>query len=284
MTIKQVITEGMKILQGKIESALLETQVILAYLIKKDRVYLISHNDEVISSETYHKFIACISKRAEGIPLQYITGKQEFMSLDFYVDSSVLIPRPETEILVEEALKYIKNVSKNGNVHILDIGTGSGCISISILHKFREASVTAVDISKDALLVAGKNAGEHGVSEKIHFIESNIFQGLNTQKFDVIVSNPPYVRTKTIQSLQREVKDYEPMYALDGGEDGLDCIRKIIHGADGYLKTGGFLALEIGHDQADEVISLIAERQKFKDIRTVKDYSGIDRIVTAVRL
>ena len=284
MTIKEAIRNGIEILKPKIESAWLEGYVLLGHILKKERIYLISHDDEFISVRDYEEFIDCINKRISGIPLQYITGSQEFMALNFYVNPSVLIPRPETEILVEEVLKYISNISGNNNVYVLDIGTGSGCISVSISYNSKRSIITSVDISKDALQTAKRNIQKHGVEDTIHLIESNLFERLTKQQFDVIVSNPPYIPTEIITGLQTEVKDYEPMWALDGGNDGLDCLRRIIDEAYCYLKSGGFLAFEVGHDQAQKVAELIAKNEEYINIRIVKDYSGIERIVTANRL
>ncbi|MGE5474574.1 MAG: peptide chain release factor N(5)-glutamine methyltransferase [Ignavibacteriales bacterium] len=281
MTIKEVIKEGIDILKPNIESAWLEAHVLLGYVLNKERTFLISHDDEAITKQEYDKYMDCLNKRISGIPLQYITGNQEFMSLNFNVDPSVLIPRPETEILVEEILKYVSSSSENEHINILDIGTGSGCISVSIAHNSEKAMITAVDISKDALDTAKKNAEKHGITDRIRFIESNLFSGIEKKEFDVIVSNPPYIETKIISSLQTEVKDYEPMQALDGGSDGLDCIKRIIEDAHLYLKSGGLLAFEVGHDQAERTASIIAENGRYQNIRIIKDYSGIDRVVTA---
>lgn len=281
MTIKEALKNGIEMFKPKIESAWLEAHVLLGYVLNKERIFLISHDDEPISEQAYEQFIDCLNKRISGTPLQYITGNQEFMSLNFNVNPSVLIPRPETEILVEEVWQYISNYSGNEYINILDIGTGSGCISVSIAYNSDRALITAVDISKNALKTARHNAGKHGVAERIRFIESDLFTEVKKQKFDVIVSNPPYIETGIIPSLQAEVKEHEPILALDGGKDGLDCIRRIIKEAHCYLKPDGFIALEVGHEQAQKVASLIDESGKYQNIRIIKDYSGIDRVVTA---
>ncbi|MGE5329151.1 MAG: peptide chain release factor N(5)-glutamine methyltransferase [Deltaproteobacteria bacterium] len=280
MTIKEAITHGIDLLKTNIESAWLEGYVLLGHVLKKERVYLISHDDDLISSHEYNKFIAHVNERLKGIPLQYITGNQEFMSLNFDVNPAVLIPRPETELLVGEVLKYISNILGNNNVYILDIGAGSGCISVSLAYNSERSFITAVDISKDALKTAEHNAKKHRVKDRIFFVESDMFKNLSKRKFDVIVSNPPYIPTGIIGGLQVEVKDNEPMRALDGGNDGLDCIRQIVDSAYCFLKPGGFLALEVGHDQAQIVAALMEKQEKYENIRIVKDYSGIERIVT----
>jgi len=283
MTIKDAIKEGMNILKPYKESAWLEVHVLLGYVLKKERIFLISHDDEFICDNAYDEFIEYINKRISGIPLQYIIGSQEFMSLNFNVNPSVLIPRPETEVLVEEVIKYISQFSGENDINVLDIGTGSGCISISIVANSERTFITAVDISKEALQTAIKNAQMHGAFQRIQFVESNLFKGVLEQKFDVIVSNPPYISTDAIMGLQTEVKDHEPMWALNGGNDGLDYIRGIIKEAHIYLKSGGLLALEIGHDQAQRVTALIARKEEYRNIKVTKDYSGIDRVVTAIK-
>jgi len=284
MTIKEALKEGLNILKPNIESAWLEAHILLGKVLEKERIYLISHDDEVISRQAFEEYISYINTRISGVPLQYITGKQEFMSLDFDVNPAVLIPRAETEILVDQVLNCISDLSENNTVRVLDIGTGSGCISICTAYYSKRAVITAIDISKDALQTAKQNANKHGILERIKFIESNLFEGISEQKFDVIVSNPPYISTGTIMNLQTEVKNHEPMWALNGGDDGLDCIRRIIEEAHIYLESGGMLALEIGHDQAQRVASLIDKRAEYRNIRITKDYSGIDRVVIANKI
>lgn len=212
-------------------------------------------------------------------PVQYIIGRSEFMSLDFYVNESTLIPRPDTEILVEYIIEKYK---EQKNIKILDIGTGSGCIAVSLAYYLKEAEITAIDISEKALSVAAENAKLNNVSDRITFLKHNILDGFlpDCYDFDCIVSNPPYIERDIIKKLERNVRDYEPLSALDGGEDGLDFYRTIIN--DCKLKLGGVLAFEIGCNQAEALKMLFKTSAKFADIKIVKDYGGKDRVAAAV--
>lgn len=213
-----------------------------------------------------------ISKRVKHIPLAYITNKAYFYGRDFYVNENTLIPRQDTEILIETILPYIKNSKKN--LSVLDIGTGSGIIAI-ILEQETNANVIAVDISEKALEVAKINA--HNLNSSVKFIHSNLFEAIDDFKFDIIVSNPPYIKTNVIEELEPEVKFNEPKLALDGGIDGLDYYRKIIINAKNYLNKNGMLFFEIGYDQANYIKKIMSEN--FENIMVLKDYSGNDRVV-----
>ena len=220
------------------------------------------------SDDTVAKYLVMLEKRVNDIPFAYIVGHKEFMKLDFIVNENVLIPRGDTEILVEEALKYKKN-------KILDMCTGSGCIAISLAYYLEnEADVTAVDVSEAALNVAKQNANKNNVDVK--FIHSDLFANV-TEKYEMIVSNPPYIEREVIKNLQSEVQN-EPVLALDGGLSGLDFYEKIIPKAKEHLETNGILILEIGYDQAENVQKLMIENE-YKNIRVVKDLSGNDRVV-----
>jgi release factor glutamine methyltransferase len=217
-----------------------------------------------------------LSNRSEGMPVQYITGYQEFMSLDFDVQPGVLIPRQDTEILAETVIGCCRKNREPAT--ILDLGTGSGCIAVSLAYYLDECSVTAVDISEMALKIAYCNAVKNKVSERITFTAGNLFDNLGPVKFDVIVSNPPYARRHDIRTLQREVRDYEPVQALDGGEDGLWFYREIAGKAAGFLKPGGLLAFEVGYDQSDAVVQIL--EYDYTDIAVIKDLAGINRVVS----
>ena len=217
----------------------------------------------------YSKFMKIINKRASGIPYAYIVGHKEFMKLDFEVNKNVLIPREDTEILVQEVI----NLNKK---KILDMCTGSGCIAISLAKYIENSIVDAVDVSKKALTIAKLNAKKNNVC--INFIESNLFTEVDDQ-YEIIVSNPPYIKTEDLKDLQVEVKN-EPMKALDGGKTGLYFYKKIIKDAKKYLKLNGVLALEIGYDQAEEVTDLLKENG-YNEIKIIKDLSGNDRVVIA---
>jgi release factor glutamine methyltransferase len=223
--------------------------------------------------------LCLIKKRSTKIPLQHITGKQEFMGLDFFVNEHTLIPRQDTEVLVETLIEEAKKYNEK-RLNILDICTGSGCIGISIAHFFKESNVCAVDISEDALLVALKNKELNHV-ENINFLKSDLFSSLDNEKFDIIVSNPPYIRTMEIEKLMEEVKIHEPFIALDGKEDGLYFYREITKKSVKYLKDGSSLMYEIGFDQAKDVSDILVENG-FKNIKVIKDLPGHDRVVIGV--
>jgi len=221
-------------------------------------------------------YFALVDRRRNREPLQYIIGETDFMGLTFKVDSNVLIPRQDTETVVEEALKYAKG-------DVLDLCTGSGCIAVSIAKLSKDSKVTAVDISDEALKIAGENAKLN--SAKVKFLKSDMFNGLKgtfgTKKFNLIVSNPPYIPKEVILGLEREVSEYEPKLALDGGDDGLDFYKRIANEAPNYLKKDGVLVLEIGDTQGLDVTNILKETGKFLDIQVKKDLGGLDRMVIA---
>lgn len=276
MTIAEVQKQGLKELNN-VEEASLKTRLLLAYVLGKPKEYLIIHADEEITQNKIDKFFEGIDKLKNGTPLAYITHKQEFMKLDFYVDENVLIPRPDTEILVEA---IIERCNENKKIHILDLCTGSGAIAISLASYIPNSSVLGIDISKSALDIAKKNAQKNGVN--VSFIESDLLENIDNKEWDVIVSNPPYIETDVIKSLQEEVKK-EPIIALDGGKDGLDFYRRIISNAPSYLKNNGLLALEIGYNQANEVTELLNNMGCYDELEVIKDLGGNDRVVLAKR-
>ena len=274
MTIKEALTKGMIILKGNnIDSPKLKARLLLQYILKKTRQYLIVYDNKEIEKKEQWEYFVNIEKLANGVPLQHITHSQEFMKMDFYVDENVLIPRPDTEILVEEVIKIAQKIQKP---KILDLCTGSGAIAISIAKNVPEAEVHAIDISSKALEIAKKNAKNLGV--KVKFTKSNLFEKLNKTKFDIIVSNPPYIKRDDINYLSQEVKN-EPELALDGGIDGLDFYRKIAKQAIDYLKFESYLCLEIGYDQKDDVIEIINQQENYSRTYSKKDLGGNDRII-----
>ena len=278
MILKDAFTEGIKKLKlSNIDAPVITAGAILCYVLGCEKTYLYTHDDYVLSREEYEKYCDALDRRMNGEPLQYITGYQEFMSLNFAVTPNVLIPRQDTEILVENIIEF---VGPNENVSILDIGTGSGCIAISLAYYIKSSKVIGVDISKEALEIAKKNALNCGVEERVIFIESNLFENVPTRKFDIIVSNPPYIPNQVINTLDRQVKDFEPKIALDGGEDGLDFYRKIVKQSVDFLKPKGLLAFEVGFDQAQDVVKIMEE--SFTDIKVKKDLAGIERVVTGI--
>ncbi|MBR2744626.1 MAG: peptide chain release factor N(5)-glutamine methyltransferase [Clostridia bacterium] len=228
-----------------------------------------------VSDEDFQKFSKCINKVISGIPVQYITNKQEFMGIEFYVDENVLIPQPDTEILVEKVVELFKDRA----CKILDLCTGSGAIAISLAKIIDNASVSASDISSKALQIAKLNAEKNLVHRKINFIESDMFENIN-DKFDIIVSNPPYIETDVIDTLDEQVQS-EPHIALDGGHDGLKFYRIIIENAVKYMNEGGMLFLEIGYNQKESVMQLIEQNGGFCDTLCIKDYGENDRVIVS---
>lgn len=280
--IYDALCEGSQLLQEhKIPQPVLEAQVFLAHILNKDKLYLIMYKDLLLSTEQVETYNKMLKERVQGKPLQYIIKKQEFMSLDFYVNEHVLIPRADTEILVEKCIELSRIFNKP---KILDVCTGSGCIAVSLAHYIKESILTAVDISRQALEVAALNAQKHGVQEKIEFIQSDLFSNINTKySYDIIVSNPPYIPIKDIPTLMREVRDFEPHLALEGGVDGLDFYRSIAKEAGCFLIEKGFLLFEVGHDQADAVV-LIMKDAGFCNLFIEKDLAGINRTVGGQKL
>ena len=274
MKIRELLEYGKSNLIKKEEPYRL-SKILLKNILNVDSSYLLINSEKEINKETENKYKKGIEDLKSGKPLQYITNKQEFMGFEFYVDENVLIPQPDTEILVEEVLKKIEKL--NGKTNVLDICTGSGAIGVSIAKNATNVNVTMSDISENALKVAQKNAKTNEVLDKCKFIKSNMFENIE-EKYDVIVSNPPYIKSKIIKTLEKEVQN-EPLIALDGGEDGLDFYKIIIQTAYKHLKENGILALEIGYDQKEEVIKLIEESNKYINIYCKKDLAGNDRII-----
>lgn len=272
MTYREAMGLGEKILtMAGIADVKTDAWMLLEMAAKIDRSYYYMHMDDEITKEQLGEYEWALKKRSEHIPLQYIVGETEFMGLPFKVNSSVLIPRQDTETLVEEALKVAKPGMK-----VLDMCTGSGCIIISILHHGKDLEGYASDISRHAINVAKENAKLNQVA--VSFKTGDLFDHIKG-KYDIIVSNPPYIRTEEIAKLMPEVQNFEPFDALDGKEDGLFFYRRIVEQAGDYLNPGGHLLFEIGHDQGADVSELMTQAG-FKDVRVIKDLAGNDRVVT----
>jgi release factor glutamine methyltransferase len=272
MTYREAIAFGEEALRSAdIVDAKNDSWLLLAMAAKIDHTFYYVHIDEEMPPETLHEFEALIKKRAERVPLQYITGEQEFMGLPFSVNSNVLVPRQDTETLVEEALK----VTEPG-MSVIDMCTGSGCVLIAVLKNVPGVTGAGYDISKQAIIVAKENAKKNEVTAV--FERSNLFEDVPSEKVDVIMSNPPYIPSGEIASLMPEVSEFEPTLALDGGEDGLDCYRRLISQCGAYLKPGGHLLLEIGYDQGKAVSSMLSEAG-YESVSVVKDLAGNDRVV-----
>ena len=271
MTYRELYDWGSaRLAEAKIREAALDARLLLEEVCSTDRGYLLVHGDEPVSDVQEQAYRDFISRRGSRIPLQHIVGYQEFMGLRFMVNSDVLIPRQDTEILVEEVMRYLHD-----GMRILDMCTGSGCILLSLLQYSNDCEGVGSDISEAALAVARTNA-EH-LEKDAAFVQSDLFENIEG-KYDVIVSNPPYIPTKVIETLEAEVRDYDPMNALDGKEDGLHFYRRIVDKAGEYLYSGGMLFFEIGHDQAEAVKSLMMEAG-YVDVSVCKDLGGLDRVV-----
>jgi release factor glutamine methyltransferase len=283
-TIAETILAGAHQLRlAGVPEARREVASLLAYVLGKDRSFILTHADDVIEGDQSEIFQKLLTRRASGEPLQYITGHQEFFGLDFEVTPGVLIPRPETELLVETAL----NLFDAGDAPLIcDVGAGSGCITIALLNKLRQARGVLLDISAAALTVALRNASYHAVADRAEFFISDCFEAVrDTHKFafDLIVSNPPYVETGDRDSLQREVRDFEPPAALFAGADGLSVIRRLLVEAPNFLKPGGFFLFEIGFNQAAAVEALI-DRATWRLMKVYSDLQGIPRTIALQKL
>lgn len=277
-TYQEVYREGeAQLRQAGIEEAALDARLLLEYVCGTDRNTLLAHGEREVSEAEYERYSGLIAQRASHIPLQHLTGEQEFMGLTFMVNNKVLVPRQDTEVLVEEALRHLHD-----GIRILDVGTGSGCILLSLLRYSNDCTGTGVDLSKEALAVARENYRrllEQRPDMEACFIESDLFAELLTgQQYEMIISNPPYIRTDVINTLMPEVREHEPWMALDGQADGLYFYREITSQAGKYLTRGGMLFYEIGYDQAEDVCKIM-EREGFREIEVVKDFAGLDRVV-----
>jgi|LFRM01.1.fsa_nt_gb release factor glutamine methyltransferase len=276
LNIKEALAFAAEILKkGNIQAPVREAGALLAYVLKKDLSYIYAHPEENLPGSIEGEFLKAVEKRGSRMPFQYITNHQEFMSLDFYVDESCLVPRPETEILVEAALNVVKKYEKP--IRVLDIGTGSGAIAVSIAYYDRNTVVDAIDISESALNTAMKNAKRHKVLDRISFINRDFMHFAAKEPYRVIISNPPYIPRDEIKNLMPEVADYEPVIALDGGTDGLDFYRAIASGLKNLLTPDGTVLTEVGAGQHAMVRGLF--EKEGMSVLVLKDLAGIDRVV-----
>lgn len=282
VTVGDLVRKGTEMLLSVSRTPQLDAEVILCNLLETDRIQLHIYPEREISQEICRIFWESVDKRRSNMPIQYITKQQEFMGLDFYVDEGVLIPRGDTEVLVEEALSIFDTELKGRDIVVLDIGTGSGAIAVSLAKMIEASLVYAVDVSPTALEIAAKNAKKNDVDDKILFRLSDIYEGLKKDRlgkiFDLIVSNPPYIPDEVVEGLSPQVKDYEPRLALAGGADGLDFYRRIVSEAKLYLKPEGWILFEIGCDQGEAVSRLLLEGG-FTNIKVLQDLAGLDRVV-----
>jgi release factor glutamine methyltransferase len=275
--IAEVLKESSRILEAAgVPEARREAGSLLSFVLGKDRTFLISHAEDPVDDDSLDQLREFVKRRAAGEPLQYITGVQDFYGREFRVTPDVLIPRPETELLVEAAI----GVTKNENAVICDVGTGSGCIAITLLCELPDARAVALDKSAAALEIAKLNAAKQSVTERVEFVVSDCFETLNSNEhqFDLIVSNPPYVSASALAGLQREVRDHEPLVALSPGPDGLSVIRRLLSEAPAFLKPNGHMLMEIGFDQGEAVYNLV-DNSVWSLLEVRPDLQSIPRIV-----
>ncbi|MGN0659222.1 MAG: peptide chain release factor N(5)-glutamine methyltransferase [Emergencia sp.] len=296
LSVKEILNIGKRQLEEYgVEDAAIDCKLLYCYMMHITTTQLLLEYQKELPDRLCEEYFQLLDRRSSGVPLQHITGTQEFMGLEFEVSEKVLIPRQDTETLVEDAADIIRDNALRGEempfkkkreYEVLDLCCGSGAIGISLAALCGNVKVTCSDLSRDALDVARRNAAKLAAGRKVTFVEGNLlmpFKGrFKTKRFDMIVSNPPYIKTSVIPTLQREVRDHEPLMALDGGAGGLDFYKGILADAADCLKKDGVLMFEIGHDQREEVCALIEETERFGHITALKDLAGRDRIVTAV--
>ena len=263
-----------------IDTPRLDGEILLAHILKTDRTHLYMNLDQPLNVNELAFFRELVKRRAKREPIQYITGRQEFWSLEFKVSPKILIPRPDTELLVEEGVRELsKTFPETARPEVLDIGTGSGALAAALAKELTGAKVTGTDISPEAVALARENIESNGLSANASILEGDLFLPVEGRKFHLIVSNPPYILHADLEGLQPEVSHYEPLSALDGGVDGLDYYRKIIPQAPRHLFPGGWLMVEHGEGQSEEVVKIFEDTAKFENIEEVKDLAGVLRVV-----
>jgi release factor glutamine methyltransferase len=285
-TVGATLREGVQLLErANVPSAPLAAELLLMHTLGRDRTFLYAHPEEPITPAQAEAFLSLINKRAEGTPTQYLTGKQEFWGMDFEVTPDVLIPRPETEHLIEVAIKRIGESRRNNPLRIADVGTGSGCIAVALAKEFPNAKIFATDISAAALAVAKRNATRNNFADRITFIECNLLDGIPQKPLlDIIVSNPPYVARKDAPTLPVDVRDHEPEIALFAGDDGMSVYPPLIVQAATHLVEGGLLVLELGAGLFEPVSDLLEARRGWTRVSATEDLAGIVRVISAARV
>jgi len=287
ITIAEAIREGARRLaQSGVTEEIRASGSLLRHLLGIDRTQLLTRSNEQIAGQTYQSFLDLVARRGRGEPLQYITGQQEFYGLDFFVNPDVLIPRPETEFLVEKVIALTKELPRDAQPLIVDVGTGSGCIAVTLATHLPNAKLFATDISSAALDVARKNAERHAVEGRIGFIAGDLLEPLTNreleERVDIIASNPPYVLESKPELVQREVRDWEPHVALFGGPDGLEFYRRLLADIGQYLKRGGFAVIEIGYSQLSAISDLVSA-SSLDLVEVTRDLQGIPRTLSLQR-
>jgi len=271
----------------------LAAELLLMHALGRDRAWLYTHSDDSLDRAAAEKYFALIARRAAGEPTQYLTGKQEFWGLEFEVTPAVLIPRPETEHVVEVALERLsargikidmRTGAPSPALRIADVGTGSGCLAVTLAHELPHAEIIATDISAAALEVARRNAARYGVADRIHFVQTNLLEGLSPLLLDMIVSNPPYIARGDASALQREVREHEPEAALFGGPTGVEIYQRLIEQAGALLAPRGILVLELGHNLAGQVRKMFHVQPLWVNVSITNDLAGIPRVLAAERI
>jgi len=295
MDVRTALKEGIAQLSAAhVPSHILAAELLLMHALGRDRTWLYSHPEEIVAPATAEKYFALIARRAAGEPTQYLTGKQEFWGLDFEVTPAVLIPRPETEHVIEVALERLGSrrsarasdaEHKLAKFHIADLGTGSGCIAVALARELPNAEIFATDISVDALAVARRNAVRHGVDARVHFLECDLLGAFSGSPlaFDLIVSNPPYVGRDEAGELAREVRDHEPHAALFGGATGVEMYARLVEQAGALLRPGGILVLELGYNSLEHVRAIFDAHLRWRNVAITLDLAGIERVMAAER-
>lgn len=270
MNVRDLLAEGAdQLRKAGIENARFEAELLLAHILKWDRVALYTQHEAEVDEQSVEAYQNLLTKRKEGMPYAYIVGKKEFMGLSFIVNEKVLIPRPDTESLVSDFIETFDDVLSSKSCTVLDLCTGSGAIGLSIAKLYPKTKVTLSDISSDALIVAEKNR-QHLDLQNVQIVQSDLFRSLKGRRFDYILSNPPYIESKAIQHLQKEIAEFEPKKALDGGEDGLDYYRNILDDAPAHLNQGGYLLLELG-DEQHKPLKTVIDRSQMSFVKHVFD-------------
>ena len=286
-TSRRALMEGAKFLRAAgIESARLDAEVLLCHVLRMEKAQFYLDVDSALSIDEERRVRELLMRRAKREPLAYIIGCKEFWSLDFIVTPDVLIPRPDTELLVELTLERAKWHPRRSSLKIVDIGTGSGAIAVSLAKELPEAQIWAMDVSAAALNIASINSQRHGVSSRLRFLLGDLFAplGEGDENFDVIVANPPYIRREELSDHPQEIRDWEPMMALDGGPDGLGTYRRIVDEARNYLAPGGHVLLEIGDGMSEAVAELFARAGSYETPSIQRDYAGKDRVIAATKM
>jgi release factor glutamine methyltransferase len=284
MKVSDLLNETVRRLEAAgIESARLQAELLLAFVLEVTREGLYVDFAEPVTGETPGRLETLVRRRIDGEPLQHILGRQEFWSIPFRVGPQVLIPRPETELLVEEALKLLAGATPARPSRVLDLGSGSGAIAVALAREVPSVSVVASDLSPEAMVLARENAREMGVLDRVCFVVADLFSAFRSGRpdgcFDFILSNPPYIPRPELERLSREVADFEPRLALDGGEDGLDLYRRLLSEAGAYVKPGGWILVEVGQGQAGTVAAMMEGMAGFGRPEILPDLAGIDRVV-----